>query len=263
MTDTTHNLTPTANTVGVPPTPPEAHLQAVQAPKKGKDLKQDITDKIIELMQAGPAQWQKTWAVAAANGMPVNATSGAPYRGVNILLLWVATADAGYTTNRWMTYKQAQAVGANVRKGEKSVTCVFFDMIKKKEAQDDEAQFFPMAKSFHLFNLGANRENGKNRALRRFGRAYRPQTIPRSRLANALTLYCIVDIYDRGRSLLGKIKDVERAADGSSRGRQRRSDNLSARRLSPQRVQTHPHRAGEWAVHRPRLRVLQAPIRLL
>lgn len=110
---------------------------------------------------------------------------------------------------------------------------------------------------------GANRENGKNRALRRFGRAYRPQTIPRSRLANALTLYCIVDIYDRGRSLLGKIKDVERAADGSSRGRQRRSDNLSARRLSPQRVQTHPHRAGEWAVHRPRLRVLQAPIRLL
>ena len=113
------------------------------------------------------------------------------------------------------------------------------------------------------FYIGANRENGKNRALRRFGRAYRPQTIPRSRLANALTLYCIVDIYDRGRSLLGKIKDVERAADGSSRGRQRRSDNLSARRLSPQRVQTHPHRAGEWAVHRPRLRVLQAPIRLL
>ena len=114
-----------------------------------------------------------------------------------------------------------------------------------------------------IYEIGANRENGKNRALRRFGRAYRPQTIPRSRLANALTLYCIVDIYDRGRSLLGKIKDVERAADGSSRGRQRRSDNLSARRLSPQRVQTHPHRAGEWAVHRPRLRVLQAPIRLL
>lgn len=153
MTDTTHNLTPKTNTVGVPPTPPEAHLQAVQTPKKGKDLKQDITDKIIELMQAGPAQWQKTWAVAAANGMPVNATTGAPYRGVNILLLWVATAEAGYTTNRWMTYKQAQAVGANVRKGEKSVTCVFFDMIKKKEAQDDEAQFFPMAKAFHLFNL--------------------------------------------------------------------------------------------------------------
>ena len=119
------------------------------------------------------------------------------------------------------------------------------------------------ARSLFEARIGANRENGKNRALRRFGRAYRPQTIPRSRLANALTLYCIVDIYDRGRSLLGKIKDVERAADGSSRGRQRRSDNLSARRLSPQRVQTHPHRAGEWAVHRPRLRVLQAPIRLL
>ena len=110
--------------------------------------------------------------------------------------------------------------------------------------------------------FGANRENGKNRALRRFGRPYRPQTIPRGRLANALSPCCIVVIYDRGRSLLGKIKDVERAADGSSRGRQRRSDNLSARRLWPQRVQTHPHRAGERALHRSRLRVLQAPIRL-
>lgn len=153
MTKATHNLTTTANTVGVPPTPPEAHLQAGGKGKTGKDIKQEITEKIIELMQAGPAAWQKTWSVAASSGMPVNATTGAPYRGVNILLLWVASAEAGYSSNRWMTYKQAQAIGANVRKGEKSVTCVFFDMIKKKGAQDDEAGFFPMAKAFHLFNL--------------------------------------------------------------------------------------------------------------
>ena len=153
MTNATHTLTTSANTVGVPPTPPEAHRQAGGNRKAGKDLKQEITDKIIELMQAGPDEWKKTWSVAAASGMPVNATTGIGYRGVNILLLWMAAAETGYTTNRWMTYKQAQAIGANVRKGEKSVPCVFFDMIQKKDTQGDEAEFFPMAKAFHLFNL--------------------------------------------------------------------------------------------------------------
>ena len=110
--------------------------------------------------------------------------------------------------------------------------------------------------------IGENRENGKNRALRRFVRPYCPQIIRLGRLANDVSPCCIVVIYDRGRSLLGNINDVELTADGSSRGRQGRSDNLSARRLWPQRVKTHPHRAGERALHRSRFRVLQAPIRL-
>lgn len=32
----------------------------------------------------------------------------------------------GYTSARWLTYRQAAEMGGQVRKGEKSVTCVFF-----------------------------------------------------------------------------------------------------------------------------------------
>lgn len=117
------------------------------------DVKQLITDRIVALMEQGTEKWQQTWKAAAAHGMPCNASTGAAYRGVNILILWAMRQEAGYISNRWMTYKQAQAVGAQVRKGEKSVTCVYFEMMKRKDPQPDEAEFFPMAKAFSLFNL--------------------------------------------------------------------------------------------------------------
>ncbi len=78
-----HNTNSQNNTVGVPPTTPKAHQKA----NVKKDIKQDITDKIIALMEAGPEAWQKTWSDSAAAGMPTNATTGAPYRGVNVLTL--------------------------------------------------------------------------------------------------------------------------------------------------------------------------------
>lgn len=122
--------------------------------KARRDVKQEITDKIIELMEKGTEAWKKTWSVAATNGMPVNALTGAPYRGVNVVVLFMASATHGYTSNKWMTYKQAQSVGAQVRKGEKSVTCVYFDMVKKRGAEEgEEDALIPMAKAFSLFNL--------------------------------------------------------------------------------------------------------------
>ena len=100
-----HNTNNKDNTVGVPPTSPKAHQKA----NVKKDIKQDITDKSIALMEAGPEAWQKTWSDAAAGGMPTNATTGAPYRGINVLLLWSHRIEQGYTSNRWMTYRQASA----------------------------------------------------------------------------------------------------------------------------------------------------------
>src|SRR5690625_7296790 len=85
--------------------------------------------------------------------MPTNFTTCAPYRGVNVLLLWSHPIEHGYTSNRWMTYRQASAAGAQVRKGEKSITCVYFEMIKKKDKEEGEHEFFPMIRAFSLFNL--------------------------------------------------------------------------------------------------------------
>lgn len=145
-----HNIKNQNNTVGVPPTTPKAHQKA----KVKKDIKQDITNQIIKLMESGSETWQKTWRDAAAAGLPTNATTGIPYRGVNVLLLWAQRIEQGFASNRWMTYRQARTAGAQVRKGEKSITCVYFEMIKKKNTRDqEENEFFPMIRAFSLFNL--------------------------------------------------------------------------------------------------------------
>jgi antirestriction protein ArdC len=87
------------------------------------DLYQIVTDKILARMEAGTAPWVKPWATTAGGGLPYNASSGKPYRGVNVFLLAMSAPGDG---DGWMTYKQAQALGANVRKGEHGSMIVFF-----------------------------------------------------------------------------------------------------------------------------------------
>lgn len=123
------------------------------------DIKQVITDKIIALLERGAQAGQARWTGAAKNGFPVNAKSGEAYRGVNVLILWAEAADRAYGSNVWMTYKQAAAVGAQVRKGEKAVMCAYFERIAKKAKADGtteeegEGGSFLMCKPFWLFNV--------------------------------------------------------------------------------------------------------------
>lgn len=52
--------------------------------------------------------------------------TGDTYRGINVLMLWLTAATKGYASPTWMTYRQAQELGGQVRKGEKSATVVKF-----------------------------------------------------------------------------------------------------------------------------------------
>ena len=99
---THHNAKINKNLVGVPPTTPKAHQRA----RGKKDLKQTITDRIISLMEEGPEAWQKTWKDAAAAGVPTNAITHQPYKGINVLVLWSHRVEQGFQSNRWMTYKK-------------------------------------------------------------------------------------------------------------------------------------------------------------
>lgn len=118
------------------------------------DIRQTITDKIISLMEAGATAGGPRWTQSQGHGLPRNGKTGDKYRGINVLLLWAEAAERGYASNLWLTFKQAQAMGAQVRKGEKAVTCVFFDKVKKAADQEgEEDTFYPMAKAFWLFNV--------------------------------------------------------------------------------------------------------------
>ena len=87
-----------------------------------RDFRQELTDKIVALVEEGAAPWQKPWngdIGAAALQLPYNAASGRAYHGGNILSLMSRQMDMGSEDPRWCTYKQAEANGWQVRKGEK------------------------------------------------------------------------------------------------------------------------------------------------
>lgn len=133
----------------------KAPAQKSSSSMSKKDIRQEVTDRIINIMERGPQVWRKTWTTAAAQGLPVNGSSGASYRGINVLTLWCEAQERGFSSSRWMTYKQAQAAGAQVRKGEKGTSIVFYQMLERDELQEDgstEERRFPMLKSFTVFN---------------------------------------------------------------------------------------------------------------
>lgn len=116
-----------------------------------KALYKSITDNIIRDLEAGTAPWVKPWKASARGGMlPFNSISNRSYSGINIPILWGAWMEKGYPTQGWLTYKQAQAAGGQVRAGEKSTSVVFTKKLLVKD-EDLEKQI-SMLKVFHVFN---------------------------------------------------------------------------------------------------------------
>ncbi|KAA3448459.1 hypothetical protein C7I87_21745 [Mesorhizobium sp. SARCC-RB16n] len=132
--------------------------------KKGQrpsaNLYSEITERIIADLERGCVPWVKPWGRAkAALGLPRNAATGRTYSGINILILWGAVIERGYPGQNWLTFRQALALGGNVRKGEHGTTIVHADrFIPKDEKQrakteDDEPQAIPFLKRFTVFNV--------------------------------------------------------------------------------------------------------------
>lgn len=71
---------------------------------------------------------------------------------MNIMLLWSSASHQGFSDSRWMTYKQAQAEGGQVRKGEHGTTAIFYSTLEK-ENDAGEIDYIPMLKTFTVFNV--------------------------------------------------------------------------------------------------------------
>ena len=85
-----------------------------------------ITEEIIKAIKVGEKVYEMPWHKAASSGMPRNALTGNTYRGVNIIALWAASQLQGYPKPIWASYLQWAQMGAQVRKGEKSSTIVYY-----------------------------------------------------------------------------------------------------------------------------------------
>jgi antirestriction protein ArdC len=91
------------------------------------NIYQIVTDRIIRDLEAGVIPWEKPWKTPHFHGgpFPRNFSTGKPYRGVNVLLLW----SSPYSSPFWLTFKQAQELKGSVRKGEKGTPIVFYKQL--------------------------------------------------------------------------------------------------------------------------------------
>lgn len=132
---------------------------------KREDIRQEVTDKVIQALETGGLKaWRRPWAlVKGERGLPFNYLSGKEYQGVNTLMLMIEGMQKGYSSNAWLTFKQAVELGGNVRKGEKSSPIVRYvvseDRNEDNENQPEDSSNVQDVKrrcglrKYHVFNL--------------------------------------------------------------------------------------------------------------
>jgi antirestriction protein ArdC len=121
------------------------------------DVYSQVTNKIIADLERGNLTWLQPWQARHAAGeisRPLRVT-GKPYRGINIMMLWVCAIEKGFSCPIWLTYKQAVELGGQVRKGEKGSLVVYADTFTKIETDDKGENVeteVPFMKGYTVFN---------------------------------------------------------------------------------------------------------------
>ena len=126
-----------------------------------RDIYAEVTARIIAELEEGRLPWVQPWGRAGTTspGLPRNAISDRAYSGINVLILWGAVMEHGYPSQSWLTYRQAEGAGGNVKKGERGTTVVYADRFTpEKEKQrarqtGHEAKAIPFLKRFTVFNV--------------------------------------------------------------------------------------------------------------
>lgn len=117
---------------------------------------QTITQKIVEVIEASAGEFVMPWhRLGPGVGRPINAATGKPYRGVNVVALWAESLTSGYGSGRWATFQQWRQLGAQVRRGEHGATIVVYKPAGAKQEEDEEeagAGGRLLARAFRVFN---------------------------------------------------------------------------------------------------------------
>jgi putative DNA primase/helicase len=102
-----------------------------------KAFHEQVAEKLIEQLRQGTAPWQRPWEPGeAASLIPINPTTGKRYRGINAIQLM----SQGRIDQRWLTYKQAAAAGAQVRKGEHGTAIQYWKFSEEQTRTDENGK---------------------------------------------------------------------------------------------------------------------------
>lgn len=117
-----------------------------------RNLHAEITSRIVARLKAGVVPWKQPWSSKGFGVMPRNAVTDRAYSGANVLLLWSRAQESAFADPRWLTYKQAQEAGGNVRKGEKGECVIYVSKVIKTE-DDGTKRSIPFLKAYTVFNV--------------------------------------------------------------------------------------------------------------
>ena len=125
-----------------------------------RDVYARVTDQIINAIEQGvSSNWRMPWHTSGRYAFsPINVTSRKPYRGINTVCLWAAAEAKGYECGEWGTYQQWHERKAQVRKGEKATSVVFWkfadDADESQEGADHPhcASRLLFARAYSVFN---------------------------------------------------------------------------------------------------------------
>lgn len=106
-----------------------------------------ITERIVFLLTQGTVPWHKPWHVKT--GLPRNLISQKPYRGINVFLLMAMN----YESPHWLTLRQANLLGGQIKPGEKSCPVVFWKPMKVNDKESGEERKIPFLRLYHVFNV--------------------------------------------------------------------------------------------------------------
>jgi antirestriction protein ArdC len=122
------------------------------------DIYTRVTDTIVAQLEQGVRPWMKPWQAGHTAGhvsKPLRA-NGQQYNGITVLMLWVQSMISGFKAPIWMTYKQAQELGGQVKQGEKGSMVVYANSFRKEEANDKGETIerdIPFMKGYTVFNV--------------------------------------------------------------------------------------------------------------
>ena len=122
-----------------------------------------ITVRILEQLEQGVRPWTKPWSADHLGGRVTRpyAPPGSPIRGSTSCCSGWKRLRVGHPSPTWMTYRQAQAFGGQVRKGERGCPVVYFGATTRRGADegapepagDGQAREVRFLKTYTVFNL--------------------------------------------------------------------------------------------------------------
>lgn len=124
-------------------------MDSEHTPSTKLDVYELVTNRIIELLEAGIVPWQKPWTDA---GVPMNLISKRPYRGINLWLL----LSLSYERNLFLTWDQLKKIGGSVNQGQHGHIVVFWKNVQKQPEElstNQKPKLVPLLRYYKVFNV--------------------------------------------------------------------------------------------------------------